>query len=272
MNSQLFFIFLISFSFFTANAYAATLSINLNEQTNVTNLKAVVTGTAIPESRAEEQFNAGGQAILESVNTGNYAINIINENNQIFSVDIQDPDQCDSVIASNNDNEICDVTIDNDFNDDVGIPIGEGGTFGINVDTTDADVLAPAKFTVKTQISDECLSSPTCKVIKERNVPEYVHKFVSGPNQYIQVSQFPGSNLSRILIFDDDSEFRYNDTLQVEASAYPNVNPSGGGDYRLVNIEYNSCNVYIKPGQEINCIITIKPYDDLVPTNDSITQ
>jgi hypothetical protein len=132
--------------------------------------------------------------------------------------------------------------------------------------------LPPAKFTVKTQISDECLSSPLCKVITERDITEDVYEFISVSNKYNHVSNFPGSNLSRILIFDSDYYFRYG-LHQVEAFTDSKIFPKDNhGESIKVNIEYHNCSVYLKPGQEVNCIITIKPYDEPLVEKNSTTQ
>jgi hypothetical protein len=110
-----------------------------------------------------------------------------------------------------------------------------------------------AKFSVKTQLSDECLSHPVCKNIKERYIQEDV--FIFYPNIYIKVVEFPGSNNPRNLVFDEEYYFKNSYALQVEAI----VDESSTMPINSISVEYDSCSVYLKAGQEANCIIIIKP-------------
>jgi hypothetical protein len=109
-----------------------------------------------------------------------------------------------------------------------------------------------AKFSVKTQISDECLSSPSmCNNIKEKDIYESVYVFY--PNSYDPIVTFPGSNLPRNLVFDQEDYFEYPNTFSAEVDILEDVNLNN------VTLDFESCSVYLSPGDEKNCIITIKP-------------
>ena len=125
-----------------------------------------------------------------------------------------------------------------------------------------------AKFNVKTQISDECLSSPLCKGLTANSVLVDVFVFYpkSPTNNWDKISNFPGSQNERRLIIFKDPYFKNTEEVQVEASAkLPepfNKNviieyfwSNGSGD--LVNNPF--CSVYLKLGQRANCIIAISP-------------
>jgi hypothetical protein len=59
--------------------------------------------------------------------------------------------------------------------------------------------------------------------------------------------------LTRNLVFDKIFYFEYPNTFQVEVDAVQYFS------FTNVTLRYDSCSVYLNPGEEANCIITVKP-------------
>ena len=231
----------------TTNAYAATLIISLVDvdQAIAHNFQAEVRTITQP-------FNVDGQVQYSSIDPGSYSIDIQNKNNDSvgFSVVNSGTGDCDGSLDNAQDIDTCEISLNGDNNNNM----GTGST-----NTTEKP---PAKFNVKTIISKECLSSSPCSTIKEKDIHEIVYVFSSTNNQHYKVSSFPGSNLSRHLIFDNDYDFKYG-PIQIEVDANQKVIPSISLDFKtvLIDIEYNSCSTYLDAGEEVNCLVTVKPFN-----------
>ena len=240
----------ISISFMTVNAYAATVFVNLIDADlgNADDLQAVVNNDQKP-------FDANGQAVFTNVDVGSYTLDIQNLQGQDISFNNLDTNLCDLNLPNEQDSDTCNIYVIDSLNNEL------GSDFGIGFDNaTNSTQKPPAKFNVKTVLSDECLSSLPCSTVEEKDVNEIVYMFSSSTNKHSQASSFPGSNLSRQLVFDNDHDFMYG-PIQLEVDAEEHIYPQHPAvDKRIwIKIEYHSCSIYLNAGEVGNCVVTIKP-------------
>jgi hypothetical protein len=247
----------------TVNAYAATVFVNLIDADigNAADFQAVVNNDQKP-------FDANGQAVFTNVDVGSYTLDIQNLQGQDVSFSISDANLCDFNLPNEQASDTCNIDVIDSLNNEI------GSDFGISFDnTTNSTQKPPAKFNVKTVISDECLSSSPCSTVEEKDVNERVFMFSSSTNKHSLASSFPGSNLSRQLVFDNDYDFMYG-PIQLEVDAEEHIYPKHPAVDKpiWIKIEYHSCSIYLNAGEVGNCIVTIKPItSNIEKTSSNLT-
>jgi hypothetical protein len=198
------------------------LSVNLVNEENPSFLTAFVSDTSIHGTRADKQFNAEKSATFDNVNVDSYVIYIINENNQVITIDIENPEQCDNLIASNNDNEICRVSIEADINDALSKPI-EGGSLDIKIGSS-REAFKTAKTDAELVSEDE-KNDPPFRACEAFEITDHlstpVTKFIRSPSsaQYLIKTSLSGEELENLIKKNRDSDVTFtiiNDLYQID--------------------------------------------------------
>jgi hypothetical protein len=209
---------LILISFFTVDAYAATIIVDASSenQFNLNDLQVVV-------DNVNERFDEDGQVIFENVDVGSYNLDIRNLQNEDIDFRVANPDQCDGTIENDNDVITCFIVFDSSDGDSVGDNFGDSQQ---GVADPTAEVLADTSTGQAVIAADEVSDPPfrACEalVLDQNADVGDTNKFIRIPSgaDYIIKGQISGDGLQSLIQENGKSDVTIriiNDLFQLDA-------------------------------------------------------
>jgi len=134
--------------------------------------------------------------------------------------------------------------------------VGDGnsdqGASRSDVYINNENIIDPARMSIGVEVAQnsECSLNKPCIPFNPGQFDVYVYTFYD--NNYDQFAHFPGSNLSKVVVFSDPSYFKWT-PLFVEVKIDNNESPL---PYYPT---YDSCTTYLNPGEFKECKISIVP-------------
>jgi hypothetical protein len=214
----------------------------LSNEEDPTTLTAFVTGTAIPGTKAHEQFNIGKSISFDNMTIGRYDIKIKNGNNQVYTIEIKNPEQCDNLIASNNDDEICKVFLETDINDGLNTSIS-GDSLNI-ARSSSAETFKTIQTAADLMSDDEKNDPPfrgceAFEIIDHLSTP--ITKLTYSPSsaQYLIKAAISGEKLNNLIKKNEDDDVTFtiiNNLNQVDNIPFNNeINSKYWGQIAFYN-------------------------------------